>query len=117
MKRLCATLCAAISLALLSGCDGAADGYRYERTEFVRDQVEVSVITYPTLEALRHEAARRNVPAKPGEGLFGFGTIHPTEPRCTIHIVDPAQTYRPQHIGHEFAHCIRGRFHGAAPQG
>lgn len=100
------------ALALLAGCDGAADGYRYERTEFVRDRVEVTVVTHPTIDALQREAARLDVKPATGEELFGFGLVHPTEPRCTIHLVDPAKTYRPQHIGHEFTHCIRGRFHG-----
>lgn len=100
------------ALALLAGCDGAGDGHRYTRTEFVRDRVDVTVVVHPTLAALQREAARLDVRPAAGEELFGFGMVHPAEPRCTIHIVDPARTYRPQHIGHEFTHCIRGRFHG-----
>lgn len=107
MKR---SLLLAAVLALASCGQTGADGYEYAKGTMVRDTVTVSVVTYPSQAALRRAAADQGVRAE-GADLMAFATISEVAPRCTIHIVDPAAVYRPEWIGHEFTHCIRGEWH------
>lgn len=100
------------SALLLIGCDGGAgaDGYRFDRAEFERSQVTVTVVTHGGSAELRQAAAQMGVRAE-GRRLMAFGLVDAARPACTIHIVDPARGYRPEWIGHELTHCIRGRWH------
>jgi hypothetical protein len=95
----------------LAGCQQqGADGYAYERTEFDRREIAVTVVAHPSLADLRAEAARRGVSDGDRE-IMAFGLVAADRPACEIHIVDPAKDYRPEWIGHELTHCIRGRWH------
>ena len=97
----------------LAGCDGAgpgADGYAFGQPEFERRQVTVLVATYPTVADLRRAGARMGIRTGNRE-LAAFATISPTQPTCTIHVVDPARLWAPEWLGHELAHCIYGRWH------
>lgn len=108
---------AALLPLLAAACNPAGspsigdDGYRYETSEFDRKEMTVTVVTYPSAKAL--QARAREIGISPGtdRALFGFGFVHPIEPSCTIHIVEPAADWRPAEIGHEFVHCMRGRWH------
>lgn len=97
-------------LALSACSPSAPDGYRYEQTEFERDQVAVIVVAHPSEADLKRAAERLGVDAGEGRDLMAFGIVRANG--CTIHIVEPARSYRPEWIGHEFTHCIRGRWHG-----
>ena len=48
-----------------------------------------------------------------GHPVAAFGTVNPTRPECTIHVLRIATHYAPEWLGHEMVHCIHGRFHGA----
>lgn len=97
---------------MLAGCrQQGADGYAYEHGEFDRRQIAVSVVEHPSLADLRAEAARRGVSDGDRE-IMAFGLVSTDRPACEIHIVDPSRDYRPEWIGHELTHCIRGRWHG-----
>ena len=107
MKRL-----AALAALALAACQQqGADGYAFERGEFDRNEIAVTVVEHPSLADLRADAARRGVRDGNRE-IMAFGLVSTDRPACEIHIVDPAQDYRPEWIGHELTHCIRGRWHG-----
>ena len=111
MKRL-----ALIAALMLTACEGS-DGYRYERTEFDRRQIAVTVVVHSSTADLRAEAKRLDVGAGEGKELMAFGIVKANRPACTIHIVEPANGYFPEWIGHELTHCIRGRWHSLYPNG
>ena len=102
---------AIIAALALAGCDAAPDGYEYERDQFKRDEVTVSVVTYQNVDALREAARQFGVSAGDGRELHAFGMVNQTGPTCTIHIVEPSRSYQPEWVGHEFVHCIRGQWH------
>lgn len=103
-------------IALLAGCEPASpDGYRFERSDFERDQVTVAIVQHDTRRDFENAAAGLGITAP--ESLAAFGTVHPTEPRCTIHVMRISRHYQPQWLGHELTHCIYGRFHGEANGG
>ena len=90
-----------------------ADGYSFVRSEFVRDAVLVRVVFYPNWAALREAAS-----GQPNSGPYGtrtvpgaFTEISLTRPACTIHTLAPEVGYRPEVLGHETMHCLRGRWH------
>lgn len=104
------TLLIAAALALAACGQTGADGYEYGNATMARDVVTVTVIAYPSQAALRSAARNQGVKAE-GGALMAWATINDAAPRCTIHIVEPAAVYRPEWIGHEFTHCIRGEWH------
>ncbi|RIA37465.1 hypothetical protein DFR49_3350 [Hephaestia caeni] len=109
MRRLAVILVAVI---LLTACNQRGDdGYAFERQEFNRTHLSVTIVTHPSLADLQR--AGGDAGADPGSGreLAAFSTLSATSPACTIHIVDPHVRYEPQWLGHEMAHCIYGRFH------
>ena len=59
------------------------------------------------LEAYKKTPGGRQL--RGNEELFGFTVI--SKEACTITIVDPAVTYRPEELGHEITHCLYGDFH------
>ncbi len=103
------TLLTAALLTLASCGQTGADGYEFGNATFVADTATVSVITYGSQAELRAVAQRQGVRAEGGD-LMAWATVNPSG-HCTIHIVEPARTYRPEWLGHEFTHCIRGDWH------
>jgi hypothetical protein len=102
-----------LALLAICGCSReAADGYRFEQSEYAQASVALSVVEHDSIGALRGAAAAAGVRIEGGRGLMAFGVISPDRAHCTIHIVDPASDYRPEWIGHEVAHCLHGRWHG-----
>lgn len=100
-----------LPLLLLAACNQqAADGYRYEKTEFDRRTVTITQVSMPSLAALQREATRKGIKLKDRE-VMAFGLVDPILPVCTIYFVDPAKSYKPEWIGHETVHCFRGRWH------
>ena len=95
--------------ALTASCDQPADGCRYEGASFERDTVDVHVVTYQSEHELLAAARERHVVVGEGRKLRAFAVIRGD--RCIMHIIDPAVSYQPQWIGHEFVHCIRGDWH------
>ena len=108
MSRLIFALAA---LALASCKPAAADGYAFERAEFARDAIQLTIVRHATPAALRREADRLGVRVESDRKLAAFGMVGADKPTCTIHIVDPSVNYQPEWIGHEVTHCIAGRWH------
>jgi hypothetical protein len=113
MKKLFTTLIS-FPLLLLVSCNeprAGADGYRFGEPEFERNDVEITLVTYPNIRALRKSATDLGV--GDASELMAFAT-YPSDPnikRCTIHVLDPKYEYQPEWIGHETAHCFYGQWH------
>lgn len=108
-----ATLAAAMALTLAS-CDSrprAADGYTFEKKEYVNATPIISIVTHDSqadLLAAAPPATRREAQAANRE-IQAWSLI--TSNNCEIHIVDPEVKYDPIWIGHELTHCVYGRWH------
>lgn len=107
-----------IALTLLIGCNEAnpvaADGYRFERAEWVNTDLRVRLVLHETVEDLAREAKRAGAAVSGEEAVQAWGEID-AHGNCTLHIVDPRKRYMPEWIGHELTHCAFGRFHGPLP--
>lgn len=98
----------AAPILLLAGCGQGSDAYQFERKEFERSQPAITIVTHPSLADLRAKAPA-SATADKGRELMAWSIIRPTS--CEVHIVDPAQKWQPEWIGHEVAHCAWGRWH------
>lgn len=85
----------------------ASDGYAMEREEYRRQEMTVRVVYYRKYSALR-EAAQANR-ATETQSVRAFSVIQGGV--CTIHMLDPLISYRPELLGHELAHCFHGSWH------
>ena len=103
------TVIVALTL-VLAGCGSQAgkDGYAFERKEFDRAEVSVTLVEHPSLAALQAAAAARGVTA---DNVAAWSVLKTGQPACEVHIVDPAVRYQPEYLGHEIAHCFYGRWH------
>lgn len=114
LKALCVGL--VISLTLIS-CDPfsqkGADGYVFEEKEYEKVELAVSVIVIQDQKQF-DELAETWAPGV--EGLQAFSRLQPSIDRCIIYVKDPTWQYNPEFYGHEFAHCVWGRFHDARNQ-
>lgn len=94
---------------LLAACKAeGSDGYVFEGKEFDRSRPNITVVTHPSFADLRRSAPKT---LKVGEGRVLMGWSRITRDGCEMHVVDPASSWQPQWIGHEFAHCAWGRWH------
>lgn len=101
-------LCILVPL-LLGACQAqGSDGYRFDGAEFERDQPAISIVTHPSLADLRAKAPAAALRNRDRD-LMAWSIIRPDG--CEVHIVDPAEEWRPEWIGHEVAHCAWGRWH------
>ena len=97
---------------LLLSCDrnptSGKDDYTFEVKEYSKDTVTITVKVFASTAELQKFAKDNNINA---ENLAAFGKLYPSENKCTIFVVDPINTYEPEFIGHEVAHCFWGRWH------
>jgi hypothetical protein len=84
----------------------ASDGYQFGHKEYTKTQLEITVIEHPSSAELS-----THVKTADGSIVWAYSIIHPSTNKCEVHIVDPLRGYYPEQIGHEFAHCIYGRWH------
>jgi hypothetical protein len=98
------------ALALIGSpvqAQAASDGYAYKGpSEPIRTVFTVQVKEYNSRDDLL--AAARAAGVKHGN-IHAFATIQGEV--CTMHIMRPARRYQPEHIGHEFVHCMYGKWH------
>lgn len=102
------------ALALtLASCDNSsgqgADGYTFEKRERNPATHSIRVVEYDTLQQLQAAIPPGHVPE--GRELQAWGTINKSGTQCTIHVLRPERSYKPEWIGHEAAHCFWGRWH------
>lgn len=110
MKRALAALAIVAGLGSC-GQSPSADSYTFERKEFERPRVDVTIVVHASTTELRQAAERAGVRVEQGRELMAFAIIGRTQSTCELHLVDPARSYQPEWIGHEFAHCAFGRWH------
>jgi hypothetical protein len=87
----------------------AADGYRFEATEFVQEQIKLRVVSVRSQEELDALGRENGITFRGRLRLRGLS--RPAPGACTIYIVDQRITYAPEFLGHELAHCLYGEFH------
>lgn len=100
-------LLAATLVLAACGDTPASDGYSFGNKQYTRNSVQITVVEYPSLQALNKEAKARGVNSE----VQAFAVLRPPFDTCTIHMVDPSTKYMPEFIGHEFTHCIYGQWH------
>lgn len=102
-----------LSLILLSACSPGqgSDGYAFGPKEFDRNEVMVTVRTYNNLAEVQAASAPYAISIENDRELFAFGLVSRSGNTCTIHIVAPEREWRPERLGHEFAHCLYGNWH------
>lgn len=98
----------------------AKDNYYFERKEYEFLTFEVEVVILKDKDEFRKVAreffpsasVRNNVEAwsKLTRMTDDDGNVTSVE-KCTIYIPDPMWKYEPEHIGHEMAHCMWGKWH------
>lgn len=88
------------------------DGYFFEKVDFVRDNLAISIVFYPDHESLvKAGVENHRIKVADGYQLHAFSFWLKNRSSCQIHIVDPKIKYDPTALGHEMTHCIYGEFH------
>lgn len=108
-----ATVALFVAIALASCDRRSADGYTFQRAEFTRDRILVTIVQHPDRAAFEAAARRRGIADR--EHLAAFASYPPDRAECTIHVIAIQRSYQPEWLGHEMAHCIHGRWHGDRP--
>jgi hypothetical protein len=87
------------------------DGYTFQRQEWSRPGMQVSIKVHPTQSELE-AAMPKGVKVGKGyerENVHAFSEIKSTS--CVIHVVAPVHSWQPEWLGHELAHCFWGHWH------
>jgi len=111
MKKIFFTL-----ILLLASCDNGpnkgADGYTFGQKQYEKETVQINIVTYNSDEELSAivKTKLRNTNIDP-KTVVAFSVLVPSGDVCTIHMVDPSVSYRPEFVGHEFLHCVYGQWH------
>lgn len=102
----------ALSLLLLASCDQGPkqgkDGYNFGNKQYEQNPVTVNIVTYKSQKELYQVAKSKgaNYPK-----VAAFSVLTTKRDTCTIHMIDPAISYQPEYVGHEFLHCAYGQWH------
>jgi len=97
---------------LLAGCDGgAADGYQFAKAEYRQALVAVSVVEYDRPADLRAAGRKNGAKVEAGRELMAFAVLTRGGKACEVHVMRPETDWQPEWLGHEFAHCVYGRWH------
>ena len=101
-----------LGLSLVACDQGTAtsgkDAYMFEAKEYQKKTITVTMQVFESQIELDHYARDNNIKV---DGLVAFSKLYPSIDKCTIFIVDPLTDYNPEFLGHEFAHCVWGRWH------
>jgi hypothetical protein len=99
---------------LMTSCDSGpkkgADGYAFEKKEYEKTSLGVTIVVMDSAKDLRKEA-EKYMDKEIAKTVAAFGKISPDTNNCTIYIIDPSVQYEPEFIGHELVHCMYGRWH------
>lgn len=100
-------------LFLLAACgptkQEAADGYKFGSKQYEQNYIQIQVVTHSTEQDLQKAASKYKVDN--ASNIAAFSVLRPPFNTCTIHMIDPAVSYQPEFIGHEFLHCVYGQWH------
>lgn len=119
IKKLCiAVITSLVTFTMLGSCDQepvsnkGADGYKFREKEYQNDFVFVRVVVHGTPEELKAAAREHSDPTVDYTNLAAFSLLVKGHPElCEVHMLDPAITYEPEFVGHEFLHCVYGQWH------
>lgn len=109
------SLLAVLAAIALSGCGNkGADGFVYEGDEWLQHEYATRNVYYSSLSELRAYAPKEA--QREGYELHAWARIVRGDQYfggmlCEKHILEPSIRYRPEFIGHEDVHCMRGRWH------
>lgn len=110
--------CKEEKLTLVSTSSTATDGYVFEKKEFVAKTTLVRVVEHPDqasiVRSYNREPGAKAGDISPDKELLAYSFVAVEsngDTICTMHIVDPAISYQPEFVGHEFLHCQYGNFH------
>lgn len=90
------------------GTNTGKDGYKFEVKEYEKQTVTVTIQVFASQDALNKYAKDNKIDV---QNLAAFAKLYPSQDKCTIFVVDPSAHYEPEFIGHEFVHCVWGRWH------
>jgi hypothetical protein len=85
-----------------------ADGYKFGEKQYEKQTVKVNVTTYKSSKEVQASAKALGADYP---GIVAFSVLQPPYDTCTIHMIDPAVSYEPEFVGHEFLHCTYGQWH------
>ena len=104
---------AAVFLLFLASCgptpQKGADGYTFGDKQYEKTTVQVNIVTYKSQAAL--QKALGNRAGVDASNVVAFSVLKPPFDTCTVHMVDPSISYKPEFVGHEFLHCTYGQWH------
>ena len=115
----------ALSLSIISTTAISAvgrDGYEFPSSrEIINDKVvQIRVIYLDSQRDLLIKFKKLDTSSKSktrpdGEDkdrkLYAFSLVSKLGGVCTVYIVNPTKTYRPEILGHEVFHCLEGDWH------
>lgn len=109
-----------ILIGALSSCGGkrsniGADGYYFEEESFTRLQTNVNVVLVKNQSEMQKLIDEHPQKIIPGRQILAFSVLSMKESSCTIYMIDPKVNYQPELIGHEFTHCLYGKWHVKQP--
>jgi hypothetical protein len=108
---------AALMVFAFAACtegEKGSDGYTFGTPTFVHNELDVTIVSLPSRQEVIKQYVEITNPkttterAKATE-IKAFSVL--SSDGCTIYIVDPAVSYKPEAMGHELAHCIYGEWH------
>lgn len=107
MKKICIILALLVASCNQPVSNRGADGYQFGDRQYERESVQVKIVTYKTKREFDAALRKYKLP----EETVAFTELYPPFDTCTIHMVDPAISYEPEFVGHEFLHCAYGQWH------
>ena len=93
-----------------------ADGYRFAKKSIELKEVRIKIVTYKSKAQLEKAILQYTKDAKYGavrtSKVEAFSILQsPDFEVCTIHMIDPAISHKPEYVGHELLHCLYGEWH------
>jgi hypothetical protein len=86
-----------------------ADNYKFGEKQYENSSVSVDIVTYQSRNDLLKEARKYGVT---NSEIVAFALLlRNDQTKCTVHMMDPAVSYEPEFVGHEFLHCVYGQWH------
>jgi len=112
IKSLFITLALLPAVALAGSKSTGADQYEFKAQPVMNTRIDLTIEIVPTIGQLRNIAIRKyHVMPEIANQMLGFSAWSPQNNKCTIYILNPAQIYMPEQMGHELMHCAYGNWH------
>jgi len=107
------------AVAMLLSCSKIAptgtDGYYFEKETWIHTQFETNIVLVKTEDELTMLSEEHGKVNPPGREIFAFSVIDLPSGKCTIYMIDPKVSYKPEEYGHELTHCVYGEWHKVQP--